>query len=195
MRFDEIEVTVQGRTAKWFMERGYNIPTHKVQLWANVKGKRVKNGVATRVERGTKITVKIEDLPPASNETIYRICTWCDEEFKTRYSAYLKKKESDRCTACAKKGIKGDGSHGYWVKKLITRNPDARCDISGEKDKRFLILHHLLSRSTGGKNTPNNYVVLSANYHMAFHAWNGGTNIPCTPERYYKFKDSWAKTG
>lgn len=47
------------------------------------------------------------------------------------------KEQSDRCTDCAKKKIKGDGSHCYWVGVLITNNKDAICDISGEKDKGF----------------------------------------------------------
>ena len=76
---------------------------------------------------------------------------------------------SESCRSCAaKKGFKG-GCHSYWVAKLITNNLNAKCDISGETDKRFLVLHHLLSRKKGGKNTKNNYVVLSANYHTAFH--------------------------
>lgn len=37
-------------------------------------------------------------------------------------------------------------------------------------------------------NVEANYVILSANYHLAFHVWNGGTNVPCTPESYAKFK-------
>jgi hypothetical protein len=88
----------------------------------------------------------------------------------------------------AKKGFKG-GCQDYWVDKLIINNPDAKCDISGETDKRFLELHHLLSRASGGKNEESNFVVLSANYHRAFHRWVGGTNVPCTPEQYYEFKE------
>jgi hypothetical protein len=179
---------VQGRTAKWFKERGYHVPTHDVQLWAVIKGKLVKNGIGTRVKNGTKIIVKIADLPPASNVTITRCCNSCGNEFTTTYGAYLKKKESDRCAACSKKGLKGDGSHGYWVEQLIVKHEFAKCDISGEADKRFLVLHHLNSRSIGGKNTVDNYVVLSANYHLAFHMWCGGTNISCTADQYKEFK-------
>ena len=193
MRYDETEVVVQGRTAKWFKERGYTVPTHSVQLWASIAGKKVKNGRATRVANGTKILVKITDLPPESNVQITRMCTSCAKEFKTTYGAYLKKKESDRCVTCAKKKIKGNGSHGYWVRKLITNNQNAECDISRETDKRFLVLHHLNSRSNGGENTPDNYVVVSANYHLAFHVWNGGMGVPCNKEQYYKFKQEESK--
>lgn len=84
-------------------------------------------------------------------------------------------------------GFKG-GCHSYWVNALITNNPDAKCDISGETDKRFLVLHHLYSRDNKKEVNKDAYVVLSANYHMAFHVWNGGTNVSCTPEKYYEFK-------
>jgi len=190
MNHDETEIVVQGRMAKWFRERGYDVPTQTTQLLATKNGKKVKNGQDVRIRNGTRIVVKIKDLPPASNTNITRLCTSCKKEFTTRYGAYLKKKESDRCDECSKKKIKGDGSHGYWVKKLIADNKTAACDISGEEDKRFLILHHLDSRSNGGRNNEENYVVLSANYHLAFHVWNGGTGIPCTMEQYVKFKDN-----
>ena len=188
MNNSEVEVVVQGRTAKWFTEKGYVVPTHTVQLWAKKDGKRVKNGKAVRVKNGTKRVVRSADLPPSSNAIIRRTCTGCKVDFTTRYGAYLRKKESDRCTTCSKKRTKGDGSHGYWVKKLITLNENACCDISGEKDKRFLVLHHLLSRKNGGRNHKDNYVILSANYHLAFHNWNGGMNIPCTKKDYMRFK-------
>ena len=188
MNYDEIEVTVNGTTLKWYTELGYTVPTHTVQLWAQLRGKRVKNGNKVRVAVGTKIVVKLKDLPPSSNQKITRICTSCSNKFTTTYGAYLKKEQSDRCISCAKKKIKGDGSHGYWVDKLIKNNQKAKCDISGEVDKRFLVLHHLDSRSNGGKNTPSNYVILSANYHLAFHTWNGGMNVLCTKEQYYEFR-------
>jgi len=188
MNYDQIEVTVNSTTLKWYIEKGYEIPTYTRQLWANLKRGRVKNGVKVGVKRGTKITVKIKDLPPESGEQITRLCTSCSNEFSTTYGAWLKKEQSDRCVTCAKKKVKGDGSHGYWVNKLIANNTNAKCDISNETDKRFLVLHHLDSRTGGGRNTPDNYVVLSANYHLAFHNWNGGMNIRCTKEQYNEFK-------
>lgn len=183
-----VEVEVVNTTIRWFINRGYSIPLEKVQLWATNKGKKIKNGVENRVVRGTKIIVAVKDLPPSSNQVIIFICQTCKNEFTTTWSAY-RQKQSDNCKSCqAKRGFKG-GCQEYWVDLLIVNNEEAKCDISGESDKRFLELHHLLSRSKGGKNEESNYVVLSANYHRAFHRWNGGTNIPCTPKQYYKFKE------
>lgn len=189
----QVEVTLNNITLKWYSEKGYEIPTQEVQLWATRNGERVKNGTKHRVVKGTKILVDIKDLPPGSGEKITRICTFCQNEFTTPYYAWVKKECSDRCTSCAKRTVRGDGSHSYWVSKLIEQNDDAKCDISGETDKRFLVLHHLLSRSLGGRNIESNYVILSANYHMAFHNWVGGTNVPCTKEQYYEFKEKELK--
>ena len=46
----------------------------------------------------------------------------------------------------------------------------------------------MLSRSIGGQNEESNYVILSANYHTAFHNWLGGTAVPSKPEDYLMFK-------
>ena len=185
---NKVEIEVTNNTIKWYTSKGYIIPTHTVQLWATKDGTRVKNGNKVRVKKGTKIWVKLNDLPPSSNKNITLTCSWCGENFTTTFRAYKEKEESDRCTTCAKKRLKGDGSHSYWVKTLITDNLSAKCDISGETDKRFLVLHHLNSKGLGGRNTSDNYVILSANYHMAFHVSCGGTNVQCTKEDYMKFK-------
>lgn len=173
--------------AAWYRSRGYEIPSRPVQLYANRDGVRVKNGTRYRVERGARITVRVEDLMPASNIVLAFICKTCGNEFTTTWGAH-QKKVSENCKFCqAKNGFKG-GCHSYWVDRLIASAESPRCDISGESDKRFLELHHLLSRSMGGKNAEENYVVLSANYHRAFHNWMGGSNVPTTPEDYARFK-------
>ena len=185
---DHIEIELSNSTIRWYRDKGYDIPTHKVQLWFNKNGKKEKHGTKERIKKGTKIIVKINDLQPESNQRINLFCSNCNEKFSTQFKIYRKRK-SDLCKDCAKKRIKGDGSHGYWVNKLITLNPDAKCDISGETDKRFLALHHLDSRKNGGKNTKDNYIILTHNYHFAFHNSLGGTNIPCTKQDYYRFKE------
>jgi 5-methylcytosine-specific restriction endonuclease McrA len=179
---------VNNSTLRWYLEKGYTIPTIEVQLWAkNSKGDRTKNGVERRVVRGTSIVVKRNDLPPFSNARLNFICVSCGKQFFTTWGAASIKK-SRNCKQCASLQVKDTGCHSYWVDRLIARNPSAKCDISGETDKRFLVLHHLLSRSNGGSDEESNYVILSANYHLAFHVWNGGMNVPCTPDAYFKFK-------
>lgn len=188
LKSDTVEITINNSTLRWYIEKGYDIPTEIVQLYClNKNGKKIKNGIDRRVKLGTKIIVNVNDLSPKSNEIITFICEDCGNEFTTTWQAY-KIKHTNKCRVCQCKTIKNTGSHSYWVNQLIVNNPNAKCDISGETDKRFLILHHLLSRNNGGLDKKSNYVILSANYHLAFHCWNGGTNIPCTPEQYYEFK-------
>jgi hypothetical protein len=184
-----VTVEVVNNTIQWYKKKGYNIPTKKVQLWANYKGKRIKNGVEERVQRGTTIQVKPKDLFPRSNKYIGFICNKCGQKSSTSWQAYQNKNDKNRCHMCEKKQLKGTGSHHYWVEQLISKNVEAKCDISGETDKRFLVLHHLRNRKNGGINDPSNYVILSANYHLAFHNWNGGMSVNCTSENYYEFKE------
>lgn len=182
-----IEVAVNNQTLRWWQSKGYVIPTTPRLLYATRDGRRVRNGVKLTVARGTRIQVRIEDLPPKSNAEVTYTCVECRDEFVTQYRAH-RDAAVRRCKSCAaRQGFKG-GCHSYWVERLISNNPDARCDISGERDKRFLILHHLLSRSLGGKDAKENYVVLSANLHMAFHNWMGGSSVPCRPEDYASFR-------
>ena len=186
---DSVEVCVHNMQLQWYQARGYNIPTLRVQLWCkNAQGKRVKNGVKHRVARRTKIWVQRKDLPPSSNMRVQFTCGYCGDIYFTQWRSGGAK-NGGKCNKCVKKTIKDTGCHSYWCDQLITNNPDASCEVSGEKDKRFLVLHHLLSRALGGKNERSNYVILSANYHMAFHVWNGGTNAVCTPGDYYTFKE------
>jgi len=116
MNKDEVEVVVSGSMIKWYTDKGYEIPTHTTQLWATVKGVKVKNGKKTRVAMGTKIIVKLEDLAPSSNTLLSLMCNECLKPFTTTYKAYKAKHLSDRCTDCAKKTVKDKGSNSYWKK-------------------------------------------------------------------------------
>lgn len=185
---DFVEVSVTGRQVLWYQNKGYYIPTMPIQLWCkNKNGEKIKNGVENRIARSTKIFVKRSDLPPSSNMRLEFNCSECGSTFYTTWGAATKKKTT-KCKSCALSNVKTTGCHSYWVDRLITNNPIASCDISGEDDKRFLVLHHLLNSSDGGENKESNYVILSSNYHMAFHVWNGGTNKKCTKKDYEIFK-------
>lgn len=184
---DVIEIVLNSCEFQWYKNKGYDIPTEKVQLWTNGKdGTKKKNGISYRVKNGTSITVKVIDLPPSSNRKIEWVCTCCKQTFKTTYYAFLRKKSS-LCRTCYNTTQRNLDSQDYWAQQLIDKNESARCAISGERDKRFLVLHHLLSISNGGKNEEANYVVLSANWHMAFHRWMGGFNKPCTSRDFDTF--------
>lgn len=189
-----IDIVINSTTIKWYEEKGYNIPKRKKQLYVNRNGVKYKNGIKTVYATGDKMNVKVEDLPPNSNAKVRYKCEECGEIFDIKWQTY-QQKQTDYCVKCYNKIFNfKEGSDSYWYNKLIKNNPDAKCDISGETDKRFLCLHHLLSKSNGGKNTYDNYVILSHNYHMAFHhSFMGHSSIKCTPEDYYKFKEEEKK--
>jgi len=184
---DMIEIVLNNSELQWFKNKGYDIPVERVQLWVNKPdGTRIKNGIDYRIKAGTKLFVRVDDLPPSSNRQVEWTCECCGIEQSTTYYAFLRKK-SRLCRVCFNTTQRNLDSHEYWVQQLIEKNPEAKCAISGESDKRFLVLHHLTSRSKGGKNCKENYVILTANWHLAFHRWMGGTNKPCTPEHFVAF--------
>ena len=186
---DWVEIKINASDLAWLQEHGYRVPTRRTQTYYTNKksGLRMKNGVKIRHAVGARIKVRREHLPPASGRVMNFTCTSCGGSYTTRWGAYALKKSKD-CKVCSDSQLKTTGCHSYWVKRLITDNPDAKCDISDERDKRFLLLHHLVGRKDGGRNEESNYVTLSANYHHAFHVWVGGTNVSCTPEQYVEFK-------
>ena len=140
-----------------------------------------------RFASGGLLVVKTRDLHPGCMQRVDLWCDICITQYSLRWRDYIKK-QSNTCKRCLNEPA-NCSSHEYWIRRLLLDNPDAICDISGELDKRFLVLHHLQSRKTGGQNEESNYVVLSANHHKAFHGslGNGGRD-GCTPEQYYEYK-------
>lgn len=162
------EVRSHYKTATWYRSLRYSVP---------VKG-------------GTVFKVKTKDLHPGAMQRVDFICEVCGKRYSNRWRDYLKK-ESNTCQECQNHP---DNCHSYeyWLKKLLRDNPDAVCNITGETDKRFLVLHHLLGRRGGGKNSEYNFVVLTANMHLALHR-EIGTRETATPEAYYAFKQKETK--
>lgn len=186
----EIEVSLNNFTIGWYRKKGYKIPTKIVQNYWNDKksGKRYKHGKKERIITGAKIWVKVKDLTPGSSQKIKLICSGCFKDYYVQWkNVHIKK--TDKCLRCAASTLKTKGHRGWWIRKLIIDDINAKCDISGETDKRFLVLHHLTNTRNGGLNDKDNFVILSANYHHAFHQWNGGTTVDCTPELYFRFKE------
>jgi hypothetical protein len=174
----ETDVRVHWRNAGFYASKGYFIGPSE-----NYKG---------RFATGQTIRVKTADLHPGTLKRVDLYCDTCGLVYNLRFRDYMLK-QSDTCLACIR-APENCVSHDYWLKRLIHENPEARCDVSGEKDKRFLVLHHLLSRRDGGLNEETNYVVLTANWHMAFHgSLLGGSRGGCDPEDYYEFKKEQGK--
>jgi hypothetical protein len=184
----EVLASVNGPYFRHYEEKGYVIPRMKKQKYEKgANGNLCKAGTCISTEN-RKILVKVLDLPPTSHYPIQYRCDKCGEVFTVGYNMYRRRRAlGDLCKRCAttKDHVT---SHERWVKKLIIDNPYAQCDISGENDKRFLVLHHLEGRGDNKNNFRDGYVIISANYHVAFHKFLGSTRVRSTREKYLEFK-------
>lgn len=101
----EVEVDITG-TWRHFESKGYIIPKY------------VDANNSHRVKKGTKITVKTEDLSSNSSIKIKYACESCKEVFETKYSSFLKNKKG----FCQKCNIKTLGSNKDSIKKRSGKN-------------------------------------------------------------------------
>lgn len=89
----EIFITLHNKTINHYEDLGYKIPRYIDSRDRNV------------VKRGTKIKVKIEDLPKDSNVKITKICDDCSKfSVNYPYSALMKQRNKDgkdRCKTCS----------------------------------------------------------------------------------------------
>ncbi|MGW6611622.1 hypothetical protein ACWF7H_28460, partial [Peribacillus butanolivorans] len=90
----EIWIKYHGSTIKYYEDKGYKFTTY------------IDNQNRIKVKRGTKILVKIEDLPKNSNELVTKVCDICGIEIlkKQRYCTIIKNRNDgiDRCFKCGK---------------------------------------------------------------------------------------------
>jgi len=115
----EVEIGLSGTNAKWFEIKGYDIPKYKD-----------KNYVI-RVKKGTKITVKVNDLPKNSTVKINLLCDYCLEKGKEtiikniKYQNYIIRinridyNMKDCCNECKKIKIKNVIQEKYGVGNIL----------------------------------------------------------------------------
>ena len=100
-------VFVELRTnVKYYEELGYEIPYVK-----NKKGKLF-------VPRGTKLEVKVEDLPKESHIIVERECDGCGKKKFIEYRAYLKQVREDGKIYCSKCAMNEYGVENIGTAKL-----------------------------------------------------------------------------
>jgi ribosomal protein S27E len=89
----EVWVGISNKVEKYYEELGYVIPKYQ-DKYGN-----------TRIKMGTKILVKIEDLPLGSNIKVTKICDLCGKHIMQSYNAILSIRKYgngiDQCKACA----------------------------------------------------------------------------------------------
>lgn len=175
-------IVLSPKICGYYESLGYVIPKEKTEKIGK-SGK--KKGFRDRYILGSVIKISPKHLSVGSHNRIKYTCANCGEIGTTTYNLYVQR-QTDFCPTCAKKENGKLNSRfskdvtdttelsiSQWKKIVLTDNPDAKCDITGETDKRFLIVHHLVPRNMGGLNTKENAVILSAQYHQAFHSQYG----------------------
>jgi hypothetical protein len=87
----EVWVGLMGSNTRHFENLGYEIPRRK-DKWGSFT-----------IPKGTKILVKVEDLPKGSDVLITRICDVCGtENYNKKYSRVLNERKNgfDKCSKC-----------------------------------------------------------------------------------------------
>ncbi|MCD3232664.1 hypothetical protein IRP63_14855 (plasmid) [Clostridium botulinum] len=84
----EVEILVSGQNKRHYENLGYEIPKYKDDhyRWA--------------VKKGTRIIVKVEDLPKGSQTKIQVKCDYCGKIFEKSYDKYIKQRNSIKTDAC-----------------------------------------------------------------------------------------------
>ncbi len=190
-----VTITVASPKKAGNLERkGYAFPTERIQKTRYG----FPSGWRTKYILPHTLDVRLADLPPGAAYRVSFTCADCGGNFSTKICFY-NKRTTEFCRDCAtkrlvyrKESVKipfGTRGKHYWKKALIQDSVVAACDISNETDKRFLCVHHLKPRHLGGKEERDNVVVITANYHQAYHQEMGNNQSEqVNKESYLAFK-------
>lgn len=135
----EVEVSLDGGCIKYYESLGYVIPrTEKV--YRNKKGN-IKDRRMT-VSKGTKIKVKVSDLPPKSTVLVEIECDYCHKHKMTRYSNYYECNHDGKyyCRGCNFKVFCSGSKNHNWNPNLTDEERNDR-----RKPKN---IEHLLNPSS-----------------------------------------------
>lgn len=184
----EVEVTLCSRNIKWYENLGYEIP------------RRIDKYGKLTVKQGTKIMVKVEDLPQGSNVDIDVTCDNCNKIYKLDYYKYNITLHDGKhyCHNCSPKMLISGERHYLWdsqkteeerilgrrtiggyvdfIKNVLQRDKYicCRCNCTSSK----LNVHHLNSYDwfIEGRTDVKNAVTLCDRCHKNFHLLYGKGN-------------------
>lgn len=123
---EEVEVLLQGINIKYYEDLGYIIP-------------RVEHKWGITVSPGTKIKVKVEDLPKESHVMVEVKCDYCGENCYKQYRDYLIQRKTipkDSCDKCKYIKQKQTNLDRYGVEYSLQNN-DVRNKIKNTNLERY----------------------------------------------------------
>ena len=199
----EVEVLLAGVNIKWYEAKGYEIPRIKDR---NRHRKMV-------VPRGTKIIVKIDDLPHGSEIKIKTQCDCCGKTSEIQYCNYLKNNHDGKtyCRPCAMKIFNSKENSHFWkadktdeeriqgraypeykqfIKSVLARD-NYTCQYCGKRGGD-LEVHHLdgYDWCKDKRTIVTNGITLCDCCHSLFHSIYGlGGNTKEQYETWVKKKD------
>ena len=184
----EVEVKMCSNIIDYYENLGYEIPRYYNQ-----------NSCTYRVKRGTKILVRIDDLPLNSMKKVMVECDECGKQYPTTYQTYNRSKRDDKyyCRTCALKLFNSGENNWIYNKNktdeerlqersypeynVFTKTVLARdyytCICCGHKSTD-LEVHHLNGYDwyKEGRVDETNAVTLCKTCHSNFHAYYGKGN-------------------
>ena len=194
----EVEVGLSGNNINYYENLGYEIPRRKDKQYK------------IRVQRGSKITVNIKDLPKYSNVKLDVECDNCGKPSVMSYNTYCRYNHEEKiyCHKCAIRLFNsGEKSHFYkpeltseerekgrlykeyhdFIKKVLARD-DYTCQCCGKyKTEVDILVHHLdgYNWCKEKRTDVTNGITLCRTCHEKFHSIYGkGYN---TKEQFEKW--------
>ena len=196
----EVEVTLSSKKISYYDNLGYEIP-------------KVKTLYGMCTPRGTKITVKPEDLSSGSHVKVTVQCDGCSKIYKTTYLVYYNHNHDGKiyCNSCANKLFNSGENHPRWnfnksyeerlmnrrypeyttfVKSVLARD-NYTCQYCGKRGGN-LEVHHLdgYDWCKDKRTVITNGITLCDCCHSLFHSIYGlGGNTKEQYETWVKKKD------
>lgn len=190
----EVEISMNGigTYAKYYESIGYVLP------------KKYYNG-KYHLDKKSKITVKVEDLPQGSQVIVQYKCDKCGEIFDINYKNYLNKTRNEKgeefCIHCAPSQFNSREKHYLWRNDLtdedrknsknrnespeynkfirtVIKRDDCKCFYCGKTKNNHMVVHHLYSYANYPelRTDINNGVCLCEDCHRLFHFIYGRGN-------------------
>ena len=181
----DVPITICSANMEYYTQKGYKIP----------KSKNKYGRITT--PRGTKINVKVEDLPKSCSVKIEVECDNCKKHYLIIYENYSKTNHNGKiyCKKCAKKLFNSGENHPLYkpeltqeyredvrsyteyvdfIKKVLARD-NYICQCCGCTNKSSLQVHHLdgYNWCEEKRTLVSNGITLCKKCHYNFHSHYG----------------------